>query len=128
MSFKEIENLSKADLKSKLSQMGMSLDRIDHPRDYYVQLYLEKSNAKNKVTRGNTPFFRNKILRGKRERERIKDTDKELIDDPDYEEEEYEEEEEIFDKDDEDFIGEESEEKDEKEEKNVSKRKAKKDY
>ena len=125
MSFQEIEKLSKADLKNKLSQMGMSLDRIDHPRDYYVQLYLEKSNAKNKVTRGNTPFYKNKILRGKREREneRIRETDKELIDDPNYEEEEFEEEEEIFDKDDEDLIYEESEEK---EDKNLSKRKIKK--
>ena len=123
MSFQEIENLSKTDLKNKLSQMGMSLDRIDHPRDYYAQLYLEKSNAKNKVTRGNTPFYKNKILRGKRERGRIKEADKELIDDPNYEEEEYEEEEEIFDKDNEDLMSEESEEK---EGKNLSKRKIKK--
>ena len=123
MSFQEIENLRKTDLKNKLSQMGMSLDRIDHPRDYYAQLYLEKSNAKNKVTRGNTPFYKNKILRGKRERGRIKETDKELIDDPNYEEEEYEEEEEIFDKDNEDLMSEESEEK---EGKNLSKRKIKK--
>ena len=123
MSSQEVENLSKADLKKKLNQMGMSLDRIDHPRDYYVQLYLERSNDKNKVTRGNTPYYRNKILHQKRGRGMIKETDKELIDDPNYEEEEYEEEEEIFEKDDEDLIYEESEEK---EKKNLSKRKNKK--
>ena len=72
MSFQEVENLSKADLKKKLYQMGMSLDRIDHPRDYYVQLYLERSNDKNKVTRGNTPYYRNKILHQKRGRGMIK--------------------------------------------------------
>ena len=71
MSFQEIENLSKADLKNKLSQMGMSLDREDHPRDYYAQLYLEKSNAKNKITRDNTPFYNNRVLRRKSERVRI---------------------------------------------------------
>ena len=122
MSFQELENLSKADLKNKLSQMGMSLDRDDHPRDYYAQLYLEKSNAKNKITRDNTPFYNNKVLRRKRERVRIKETDKELIEDPNYEEEEYEEEEEIIDNESEDFINEELEEKD----KNLSKRKNKK--
>ena len=128
MSFQEIENLSKADLKNKLSQMGMSLDREDHPRDYYAQLYLEKSNAKNKITRDNTPFYNNRVLRRKRERVRIKETDKELIDDPNYEEEEYEEEEEIIDENEsEGYINEELEEKDEEEKgKNLSKRKIKK--
>ena len=122
MSFKEIEGLSKADLKNKLSQMGMSLDRDDHPRDYYAQLYLEKSNAKNKITRDNTPFYNNKILPRKRERESIKETEKELIDDPNYEEEEYEEEEEILDEG-ENFINEELEEKNEEEKGNyLSKR------
>ena len=129
MSFQEIENLSKADLKNKLSQMGMSLDREDHPRDYYAQLYLEKSNAKNKITRDNTPFYNNRVLRRKRERVRIKETDKELIDDPNYEEEEYEEEEEeiIDENESEGYINEELEEKDEEEKgKNLSKRKNKK--
>ena len=131
MSLQEIEGLSKADLKNKLSQMGMSLDRDDHPREYYAQLYLEKSNAKNKITRDNTPFYNyNKTLRRKRERVKIKETDKELIDDPNYEEEEYEEEEEIFDEDEgEDFINKESEEKNEESEdkrKNSSKRKMRK--
>ena len=110
MSFQEIEKLNKAELKSKLAQMGMSLDRNDHPRDYYVQLYLEKTNSKNKVTRDNTPFYKNKVLKNKREREKTKEKDKELLEDPNYEEEEYEEEEEIKDDEDEDYIYEEEEE------------------
>ena len=120
MSYQEIEGLSKADLKNKLSQMGMSLDRNDHPRDYYVQLYIEKSNAKNKITRDNTPFYNNQMLNSKREREKGKgkETKKELMEDPNYEEEEYEEEEEIIDDDDDgNYVYEESDEKEEKEEK-----------
>ena len=120
MSYQEIEGLSKADLKNKLSQMGMSLDRNDHPRDYYVQLYIEKSNAKNKITRDNTPFYNNQMLNSKREREKGKgkETKKELMEDPNYEEEEYEEEEEIIDDDDdENYVYEESDEKEEKVEK-----------
>ena len=124
MSFQQIKGLSKSDLKNKLFQMGMSLDRDDHPRDYYAQLYLEKSNAKNKITRDNTPFYNNKMLTRKRQRESIKETEKELIDDPNYQEEEYEEEEEIIDED-KDIVGEELEEKSEEDEKgiNFSKRK-----
>ena len=117
MSLQEVERLTKAELKNKLVQMGMSLDRNDHPKDYYVQLYLEKTNTKNKITRDNTPFYKNILLRGKREREskrerkREKRKDKELIEDPNYEEEEYEEEEEYNDVDeDEDYIYEEEEE------------------
>ena len=131
MSFQEIEKLSKVELKNKLAQMGMSLDRNDHPRDYYVQLYLEKTNSKNKITRDNTPFYKNKMLRGKRERERGKMIDKELIEDPNYEEEEYEEEEEYNVEDDadedEDYIYEEEEEEiNDNDEKERSKTKRKK--
>ena len=110
MSYTEIEKLSKADLKNKLAQMGMSLDRNDHPWDYYAQLYLEKMNTKNKITRDNTPFYKNKVLKSKRGRERTKEKDKELLEDPNYEEEEYEEEDEIKDDDDEDYLYEEGEE------------------
>ena len=127
MSYEEIEGLTKTDLKSKLSQMGIPLDRNDHPRDNYVQLYNpEKSYAKNKITRDNTPFYGNQMLHNKREREKGKKTDKELMEDQIYEEEEYEEEEEIIDNEDDDsFIYEKSEEKGEKEEKEklLSKRK-----
>ena len=119
MSYQEIEGLTKADLKNKLSQMGMSLDRIDHPRDYYIQLYLEKSNAKNKITCDDTKFYRNQMLHSKREREKGKEIDKELKEDPNYEEEEYEEEEEIIDDEDYDSLAyESSEEFGEKGEKN----------
>ena len=108
MSHKEIRNLSKGDIKYKLSQMGMSFDRTNYPKEYYVQLYLDKSNAKNKVTRDNTPFYKEKIINRKRERIKSsrmlkKDQNKEDNfnsdddDDPNYEEEEYEEEEEIND-------------------------------
>jgi hypothetical protein len=122
MSYEELEGLSKADLKNKLSQMGMSLDRIDHPRDYYAKLYIEKSNAKNKITRDNTPFYRNEMLRGKRERAKEKETDKEIMDDPNYEEEEYEEEEEIIDENDEDYVYEESEDIKEKGKNNLKRK------
>ena len=110
MSYQEVENLSKAELKNKLFQMGMSLDKKNHPRDYYVEMYLEKSNAKNKITRDNTPFNREQMLRGKRERQ--KETDKELLEDPNYVPEEFEEEEEEVLEEDE--VQEESEEKEEK--------------
>ena len=98
--------------------MSMSLDRIDHPRDYYVQLYIEKSNAKNKITRDNTSFYKNQMLNSKREREKGKEKKNELMEAPNYEEEEYEEEEEIIDDDDDgNYVYEESDEKEEKEEK-----------
>ena len=101
MSFQEIEKLSKSHLKMKLAQMGISFDRSDHPKNYYVQLYLDKSNAKNKVTRDNTSFYNEGILREKRQRERSKDKSEEKVKDEydsEYEEEEYEEEEEKEDK------------------------------
>jgi hypothetical protein len=125
MSYEEIEGLSKTDLKSKLSQMVMPLDRNAHPRDYYVQIYPEKSYAKNKITRDNTPFYRNQMLHNKRGREKGKKTDKELMEDPNYEEKEYEEEEEeeeeiIDNEEDDNFVYEEYEEK----EKLLSKKKS----
>ena len=127
MSYEEIEGLSKTDLKSKLSQMVMPLDRNAHPRDYYVQIYPEKSYAKNKITRDNTPFYRNQMLHNKRGREKGKKTDKELMEDPNYEEKEYEEEEEeeeeiIDNEEDDNFVYEEYEEK----EKLLSKKKREK--
>ncbi len=47
----------------------MSLDRSDHPKNYYMKMYLEKSNAKNKITRDNTPFYSEQIISRKRERQ-----------------------------------------------------------
>jgi hypothetical protein len=93
----------------------MSLDRTDHPKDYYVQLYLDKSNAKNKITRDNTSFYKeSNILKGKRKREQIKENiDDKDENDSNYEEEEYEYEEEYEEGDDDkdsDYIYEENEE------------------
>ena len=56
------------DFKSKLNRMGVSLDRTDHPLNYYKEMYFEKSNAKNKVTRDNTSFYNEKIINKKRQR------------------------------------------------------------
>ena len=97
MSNRNLKNYTKPELKSKLAQMGMSLDRSDHPRNYYMQMYLEKSNAKNKVTRDNTPFYSEQIINRKREREQTSDkkrvlrSKKKIEEDLSYEEEELEE-------------------------------------
>ena len=62
MSYPNINDLTIADLRQKLGKMGMSLDKKEHTKDYYVQLYLDKSNAKGKITRGNTPFYNENII------------------------------------------------------------------
>ena len=62
MSTREKETLLKSDYKSKLNRMGVSLDRTDHPLNYYKQLFYEKSNAKSKVTRNNTHFYKEQII------------------------------------------------------------------
>ena len=75
--------------------MGMSLDRTKHSKDYYAQLYLDKSNAKNKITRDNTSFYNENIINRKRARTKSNDGEiKEVIKEkrePIYEEEDYEE-------------------------------------
>ena len=77
MSYPNINDLTIADLRQKLGKMGMSLDKKEHTKDYYVQLYLDKSNAKGKITRGNTPFYNeNIIINRKRERTISKSIDK----------------------------------------------------
>ena len=95
MSYPEIKDLTKADLKLKLSKMGMSLDRTKHPKDYYAQLYLDKSNAKNKITRDNTSFYNESIISRKRARTKSNDGEiKEVISEkkePNYDEEDYQE-------------------------------------
>ena len=110
MSYLEVEGLSKSELKNRLTQMGMSLDKLDHPKDFYMQLYLDKYNAKNKVTRDNTPFYKEQVLRGKREREKS-------YDGQNYDEVDYAEEDDANnygdDDDDEDYVYEESEESNE---------------
>ena len=96
MSYPEVKNLSKADLILKLSKMGMSLDRTKHSKDYYLQLYLDKSNAKNKITRDKTSLNYEKITNRKRARTKSNDLfeikeNKYESQDQNYEEEEYEE-------------------------------------
>ena len=67
----KIKNLTKSEIKNRLFQMGMSLDKEEHPKGYYVKLFLEKYNAKHKVTRNNTPFYSEPtqpLLKAKRRR------------------------------------------------------------
>ena len=78
MSNQDIKGLSKSELKMKLSKMGMSLDKREHPKNYYEKMYLNTSNAKNKVTRNNTPFYNERIINRKRERERTSDKKKKI--------------------------------------------------
>ena len=66
MSNREKESLLKSDYKSKLNKMGVSLDRIDHSLNYYKQMFYEKSNAKSKVTRNNTHFYKEQIINKKK--------------------------------------------------------------
>ena len=71
MSYRERDFLSESDFKFKLAKMGYSLDRNDHPKNYYKNMYFEKSNAKNKITRDNTPFYQEdfgQIINKKRQR------------------------------------------------------------
>ena len=77
MSYKDKDYLSESNFKVKLAKMGYSLDRADHPKDYYKNMYYEKSNAKNKITRGNTPFYQedfDQIINKKRQRSSSKKT------------------------------------------------------
>ena len=85
------ESLSESEFKSKLNRMGISLDRTYHPLNYYKQMYYEKSNAKNKITRNNTPFYR-EIINKKRQRSSSKkNKQKKNLDYDDINEEEEEE-------------------------------------
>ena len=68
MSHKGKESLMESEFKAKLNRMGVSLDRSYHPLNYYKDLYFEKSNAKNKITRNNTPFYNEQIMNKKRQR------------------------------------------------------------
>ena len=64
--------MSKNELKSRLIKMGMSFDKTDHPKSYYLNLYLEKFNAQNKITRSKNSFGR-EMLKVKRERANSKE-------------------------------------------------------
>lgn len=54
--YDKIEDLSKSEIKNILSKMGMSLDRTNRPKSYYVDLYNTAKKAKHKVTRDDTSF------------------------------------------------------------------------
>ena len=68
MSNKRMKTLLESGYKRKLEQMGMSFIRTDQPDNYYEKIYLNTSNAKNKVTRNNTPFYKDDIINRKRKR------------------------------------------------------------
>ena len=77
MSYRDKDYLSESNFKVKLAKMGYSLDRADHPKNYYKNMYYEKSNAKNKITRDNTPFYQedfDQIINKKRQRSSSKKT------------------------------------------------------
>ena len=76
MSHQTKESLLESEYKSKLNRMGVSLDRSYHPLNYYKEMYFDKSNAKNKVTRNNTPFYREQIINRKRQRSSSKKNNK----------------------------------------------------
>ena len=85
----DFEGLSKSEIKNRLIQMGVSLDKKDHPKDYYEKLYLEKL----KKLKIGSKEKKEKMMRGKRKR--AKGNIFEEKDDPNYEQEVSEEEEEI---------------------------------
>ena len=91
MSYRDKDYLSESNFKVKLAKMGYSLDRADHPKNYYKNMYYEKSNAKNKITRDNTPFYQedlDQIINKKRQRSSSKKTNqKKNLDFDIYEEE-----------------------------------------
>ena len=73
MSYSQMKNWSKNELKNRLLKMGISLDKNEHEREYYENLYLQQLNAKNKFTRNNNYFGRKEqLLNNKRERNRSK--------------------------------------------------------
>ena len=83
MSYRDKDYLSESNFKVKLAKMGYSLDRADHPKNYYKNMYFEKSNAKNKITRDNTPFYQEdfeQIINKKRQRSSSKKNQKKNLD------------------------------------------------
>ena len=73
MSHSQIKDWSKNELKNRLLKMGISIDKNEHPKSYYENLYLEQMNTKNKITRNNHPFGKEQLLRAKRERNNSKE-------------------------------------------------------
>ena len=73
MSRSQVKDWSKNELKNRLLKMGISIDKNEHPKSYYENLYLEQMNTKNKITRNNHPFGKEQLLRTKRERNNSKE-------------------------------------------------------
>ena len=128
----DIEVLSISQLKNKLIQMGVTLDKKEHTQEYYAKLYkkYKKLGLKEKEKK-------EKIMKGKRKRGKRHKKDEKA--DPNYEEEESEDEEEINEEEgkkkkrrrkerDPNYIEEEIEEEDiEKEKRKYKKRKGERD-
>lgn len=74
---RNIEDLSMSELKSLLQRMGMSLDRKNHPKKYYVNLYRSKTKQKHKITRNETSFACSQSKTTNRKRKRSKINQKE---------------------------------------------------
>ena len=90
--FRNIDDLSKSEIKNLLNKMGMSLDRSNRPKSYYVDLYNTAQKAKHKVTRDDTSFaFDESTLRKRRRSQRLQNKPKfeelDAIEEEDYEEE-----------------------------------------
>ena len=90
--FRNIDDLSKSEIKNLLNKMGMSLDRSNRPKSYYVDLYNTAQKAKHKVTRDDTSFaFDESTLRKRRRSQRLQSKPKfeelDAIEEEDYEEE-----------------------------------------
>jgi len=99
MSHSQIKDWSKNELKNRLLKMGISIDKNEHPKSYYENLYLEQMNTKNKITRNNHPFGKEQLLRTKRER----NNSKEKKESKDYKEQKEKEENISINDDDEDY-------------------------
>ena len=46
----DIEKLNILEIKNLLIQEGVTLDKKEHPKDYYIKLYLENSKKLNILT------------------------------------------------------------------------------
>ena len=68
MSDSQVKNMSKNEIKNMLMKMGVSLDKNEHEKSYYENLYLKICNKKNKRTRSNNLYYREQFLKAKRER------------------------------------------------------------
>ncbi|MCQ2819413.1 MAG: hypothetical protein MJ252_19295 [archaeon] len=66
----KMNNLTKAELKRRLMNMGMSLDQDDHPLEYYRKMYEDTNKKENKLTRNRVYFAPGEYSEKKRPREK----------------------------------------------------------